>query len=88
MTARLVSQYTAIYQISKNAFFDIVTKDNKLVKHIIKLLVEDVKNLDPPIKYLDFIQPDRKTKWPGKISETLRTKEDFQKADSLSKQLK
>ena len=55
VTARLVSQYTAIYQISKNAFFDIVTKDNKLVKHIIKLLVEDVKNLDPPIKYLDFI---------------------------------
>ena len=57
VTAKLASKKAAIYHISKNDFFDFVTKDKKLTKHILKLLIEDVKNLDPPVKYLDFIRP-------------------------------
>ena len=55
LTARIASKSAAIYQISKNAFFDIVTSDKsrsgtvdkKLLSNILHILIDDVKTLDP-----------------------------------------
>ena len=74
--ANIETQNTAIFQLSKDTFFDIVTKDQKLVKHILKLLVDDVGSLDPPIKYLDFVRPPHvKLKWPGKAAQEMDSKQ-------------
>ena len=48
LTATIASKTCHIYQISKSAFFDIVTHDKKLLQHILKMLIDEVKNLDPP----------------------------------------
>ena len=59
LTATIASKNTSIYQISKSAFFDIVIHDKKLLKQILKMLIKEVRNLDPPQRFLDFIKPVR-----------------------------
>ena len=71
MTATIASKSITIYQISKSAFFDIVTHDKKLLQHILKLLIDEVKNLDPPLNYLDFIKPVKFDKWQSKFGKKL-----------------
>ena len=71
MTATIASKSITIYQISKSAFFDIVTHDKKLLQHILKLLIDEVKNLDPPLNYLDFIKPVIFDKWQSKFGKKL-----------------
>ena len=87
LTATVASKSTTIYQISKSAFFDIVTHDKKLLQHILKVLIDEVKNLDPPLNYLDFIKPNKFRKWQSKFGLNLND-EDLDKAESLTKEMK
>ena len=67
MTATIASKSSTIYQISKSAFFAIVTHDKKLLQNILKMLIDEVKNLDPPLNYLDLIKPMKYKKWQSKF---------------------
>ena len=87
LTATIASKSSTIYQISKSAFFDIVTHDKKLLQHILKVLIDEVKNLDPPLNYLDFIKPNKFRKWQSKFGQRL-IDEDLEKAESLTKEMK
>ena len=87
LTATIASKSSTIYQISKSAFFDIVTHDKKLLQHILKVLIDEVKNLDPPLNYLDFIKPNKFKKWQSKFGQRLN-EEDLDKAESLTKEMK
>ena len=87
LTATVASKSSTIYQISKSAFFDIVTHDKKLLQHILKVLIDEVKNLDPPLNYLDFIKPNKFKKWQSKFGQRLN-EEDLDKAESLTKEMK
>ena len=87
MTATVATKSSTIYQISKSAFFDIVTHDKKLLQHILKVLIDEVKNLDPPLNYLDFIKPNKFKKWQSKFGLNLND-EDLDKAERLSKEMK
>ena len=89
LTATIASKSSTIYQISKSAFFDIATHDKKLLQHILKMLIDDVKNLDPPLNYLDFIKPMKYRKWQSKFGQKLNAfEEDLDKAESLTKEMK
>ena len=87
LTATIASKSSTIYQISKSAFFDIVTHDKKLLQHILKVLIDEVKNLDPPLNYLDFIKPNKFKKWQSKFGQRLN-EEDLDKTESLTKEMK
>ena len=71
LTATVATKAACIYQISKSGFFDIVINDKKLLQYILKMLIEDVKNLDPPQTYLDFLKPVRYQNWPSKFGKHL-----------------
>ena len=51
------------------------------------MLVDDVKNLDPVTRYLDFIKATHQATWLSTFSSTLEDK-DLERASNLTNQLK
>ena len=84
LQAQVATHQATIYQIDKRTFFEIAKNDKRLLKGVLKLLVEDFDyEGDVLIKYLDFCNPNKRLQWRIAVSE-----EDLPRAQYLSNKVK
>ena len=83
----VASAHAVIYEIDKETFLKVIQNDKKLLKTILKMMMEEFDPIDPQLKNLDFERPNKNLHWYGDRTLT-QTPENMLRAEKLSKKLK